>query len=453
VKAAAARLAALETVSRVRERNAYAHETLDAVLAQRALAPNDAALATRLAYGTIAARGTLDAAISRYLAADVRLEPKVSDALAVGAYEVLFLRTPAHAAVSQAVELTRSVRPAAAGLANAVMRKLVASAADFPWGDTDTDDGALARLHAHPDWLADLWIRELGRERAAAIMAADNEPAPLYLAALAFARPAAEMVAQLDAEGVSTSPCPPPGCLLADNAASARRSAVVASREALVVDAAAQLAAHIVRPADGRRIIEVGAGRGTKSLLIAALARVAGGRAAQVVAIDSHGFKLEALERTAQLLGATEISTAIADASTPDSVLPVADGSADAVLVDAPCSGLGTLRRHPDRRWRAQPHEIDALADLGSRLLARAARLVKPGGFVVYSTCTIARRENEDVVEGFLGSADGRGFSADGIAEEVPAEWRRFVTPEGWFQSLPEPGGPDGHFIARLVRG
>ena len=125
MRASPARLAALETVTRVRERSAYAHETLDAVLRQARLDKRDVALATRLAYGTIAARGTLDEAVRRFLAADVKLEPKVADALALGAYELLFTRTPPHAAVNETVELVRSVRKPAAGLANAVMRKLV----------------------------------------------------------------------------------------------------------------------------------------------------------------------------------------------------------------------------------------------------------------------------------------------------------------------------------------
>jgi len=122
------------------------------------------------------------------------------------------------------------------------------------------------------------------------------------------------------------------------------------------------------------------------------------------------------------------------------------------VLIDAPCSGLGTLRRHPDRIWRAKPEEIESLAALGAALLERCTRLVKPGGFVVYSTCTVARRENEDVIEAFLASAGGRGFELASLADEVPLEWKGFVTENGCFRSHPRTGGPDGHFVARLTR-
>jgi 16S rRNA (cytosine967-C5)-methyltransferase len=127
-------------------------------------------------------------------------------------------------------------------------------------------------------------------------------------------------------------------------------------------------------------------------------------------------------------------------------------GSVDAVLVDAPCSGLGTLRRRPDRRWRASEAELPALAALGSKLLATAADLVKPGGFVVYSTCTVSRVENVDVLEGFLATESGSRFTIDSLAKETPDEWRGFLGPQGWLQSIPREDGPDGHFVARLKR-
>ena len=129
-----------------------------------------------------------------------------------------------------------------------------------------------------------------------------------------------------------------------------------------------------------------------------------------------------------------------------------AEGTVDAVLVDAPCSGLGTLRRHPEKRWRVHPADIDSLATLGLKLLSEAARLVRRGGFVVYSTCTLAEMENAGVVRAFLESEDGSAFLVDSVAGGVPEAWQRFVTEEGFFRSLPLTDGPDGHFAARLVR-
>jgi len=451
MSASPARLVALEAVTRVRDKSSYAHETLAALLDRRKLDPRDVAFATRLAYGTIACRGTLDAAVGRYLSQPGRLEPRVADALAVTAYELLFARTPARAAVSEGVELVRSVQPKASGLANAVLRKLAESAEKFPWGDPESDAEALARSQGHPQWLADLWIDELGFETASAVMAANNEPAPLFLAHLPFELSYDVALDMLTRDGVDPEPCPVPGCIVAGSSSAAVKSTALARSIVAVADAGAQFAASVTVTEGAHTVVELGAGRGTKSLIIAGIAHLTG-TDVRITAVDTHRFKLQALSDAIAKVGAKGIRTVVADATDPHAEGLPEPASADAVLVDAPCSGLGTLRRHPDRRWRARPDEIETLAELGSKLLATAAVLVKPGGFVVYSTCTIARRENAEVIAAFLASDAGRGFATDSLAPAVPEEWARFVTPEGYFQSLPEPGGPDGHFVARLRR-
>lgn len=450
MSASLGRQAALDVLSRVREREAYAHETLDAVATRMRLEPRDVGFATRLAYGAIATRGTLDEAVARYLDKPGTLEPRIADALALGAWELLFGETPSHVAVNETVELVRSVRGAASGLANAVMRKLAHDRDEFPWGDADTDDEALARLTGHPLWLTELLVRELGREVAREMLEADNTPAPMFLAHLPFRTTYDQVLERLQNDGAKPEPGPLPYSITVGSPSEARRSPALAERAVVVADAAAQLAAAAVRPAPGARIVELGAGRGTKTLILAGLAQRAG-EPASILAVDLHAFKLEALSRLVDELGVDGVTTLTADVLDAGAPLPP-DGSVDAVLVDAPCSGLGTLRRHPDRRWRAIPEEIDALAGLGQAMLERAARLVKPGGVVVYSTCTVARRENEDVIEAFLSSKGGEGYSIDPLGDEVPEAWRRFVAPQGWFRSLPTTGGPDGHFIARLLR-
>lgn len=449
MSASRARSLARQVVSRVRERDAYAHETLDALLKRSDLGPRDSAFATRLAYGTISARGTLDEIVAARLAPGSSLQPVVSDCLAVSTYEILFLSTPKRAAVNEGVELVRAVQERAAGLANAILRRIAESADEFPWGDAETDIVALARLHAHPLWLARTWVDEYGHDVAESMMAANNEPAPLFLASPG--EPEVVMQALAD-EGVSSAPCALPGCLVAVDPSAAIRSSVVAERRAFVMDAGAQFAVHAVPLVGGARIAEIGAGRGSKTLLMASRAASAG-HEVSLLAIDTHSHKLDTLRSDALRLGIGGITTLVADATHPASAAWPASGEMDAVLVDAPCSGLGTLRRHPDRRWRAQSSEIEALAALGERLLHSAASLVKPGGFVVYSTCTVARRENHDVVASFLASAAGEQFSTDPLNDTVPGEWSHFITPEGWFQAIPAVGGPDGHFVARLRRG
>ncbi len=448
---ARSRVLAREVVTRVRERDAFAHETMNAVLHSRELEERDAAFATRLALGTVSCRGTLDDAVGLYLEPGRVLEPRVSDALALTAYELLFMRTPSRAAVSQGVELVKGVRPPAARLANAVLRRLACDATSFPWGDDTSDIDIAARRYGHPAWLARLLEDELGGARARAVMAANNEPAPLYLALMPFRVSVAETIDTLVREGCEPCVAQPDGCVVARDAARTVRSSVLSEGHAIVVDAGAQLAAACVPLADHSSVVEIGAGRGGKSLLMAARAARLGIEV-DFTAVDTHAFKLDRLAEAVRLVGAPEVRTVVADATDTRSPGMPEMSSADAVLVDAPCSGLGTLRRHPDRRWRASASDLDALSELAGRLLATGASLVRPGGFVVYSTCTITRRENDDVVEAFLRSEAGGRFRVESLSDEIPREWVRFVVPSGYCASVPEIDGPDGHFIARLVR-
>jgi 16S rRNA (cytosine967-C5)-methyltransferase len=181
---------------------------------------------------------------------------------------------------------------------------------------------------------------------------------------------------------------------------------------------------------------------------------VAQGGPAEIFAVDLHDFKAKLLEQRLAKFDVPGVTALVGDARdlTVIEGAPPA-GSVDVVLIDAPCSGLGTLRRHPEKRWRVTPADLEALGTLGLELLEEAARLVRPRGFVVYSTCTVARRENAAVIEAFLNGEHGSAWHVDPLSADVPAEWRRYITDEGYFSSFPVSGGPDGHFAARLVRG
>ncbi len=447
----AARDVARRVVTKIRERRAFAHETLDHALRSAELKPVEQAFVTRLVYGTVASRGTLEEAIARHLHPSVRLEPRVADCLVLSAYELLFMRTPARAAVNEGVELIKAFSPRASSLGNAVLRKLADESGSFPWGDPGTDDAALARVTAHPEWMVRLLVGELGRERAAEVLAADNEPAPLYLAHLPFRVSFEHLMESLERDGARPVEAGLAGAVRCDAPSEAVRSTALKEGWAIVADAAAQFAAACVPLHDGAQLLEVGAGRGTKTLLILARAQREGA-AVTLTALDTHPFKLRALERAIESAGAPPVQTMAADASDVADVRRIIK-PVDSVLIDAPCSGLGTLRRHPDRRWRAEPAEIDTLRLVGSQLLAATSSVVRPGGFMVYSTCTIVRAENEFVVEGFLASEEGGMFSRHPLEPAcAPRAWSSFFSPEGAFRSLPSPGGPDGHFVARLVR-
>ncbi|MDO8916006.1 MAG: transcription antitermination factor NusB [Coriobacteriia bacterium] len=449
---APARRAALQVLKRVREREAFGPETLDAVLTASGLSRADLALATRLTYGTLQTSGVLDEAIDRLATKSSGIEPRVRDAMRLAAYELLFARTPPRAAVHEGVDAVRAVRPQAAGMANAVLRRLADEAPTFPWGDASTDDAALARLTGHPMWIVGLLVTDLGREAASLALRADLEPAPLYLWHNPFLGQFGEALALLEQDGAEPRACEPGGCIEAGVPSSAVRGECVASGACLVTDAAAQIAARALAPRPGQLLVDIAAGRGTKTIQLQALA-CAHGPAAEVVALDIHAFKSDILDRRMIRMGVPGVRVLTGDATAIDAVAGMpTTGTVDGVLLDAPCSGLGTLRRRAEKRWRVSESDIDALTGLQYDLLVQSASLVRPRGVVVYSTCSIARRENHDVVSRFLSSPEGAGFGVKDITEAVPDMWRRWIGPEGWFQSVPEPAGPDGHFVAALER-
>jgi 16S rRNA (cytosine967-C5)-methyltransferase len=374
----------------------------------------------------------------------------VRDALRLSAYELLFMRTPPRAAVHEGVDMVRSVRSQASGLANAVLRRIAADVDTFPWGDSATDDAALARATGHPLWLVQRWIGELGREAAGEMLRADLEPAPLYLWLNPFKGSAVEAMDALVADGAQPELCAPPGCVVAGEPHSAVRGAAVARGIALVTDAAAQVA-PLQCAAPGGVVVDVAAGRGTKTAQVQAACVAAGGESA-LYALDIHEFKAQVLTRRMAELHVSGVTTVVGDATDVASAsgLPPM-GSADAVLLDAPCSGLGSLRRRPEKRWRVSPQDIDRLAVLQARMLEQSALLVRVGGRVVYSTCTVSRRENHDIVTEFLKKSGGAYVTAP-LAGTAVEEFAGAVTEEGWFQSVPASGGPDGHFVAVLER-
>jgi len=451
-----ARLVARETLTRVREREAFAHESLDRVLSRhRGISARDSALATRLAYGAIACYGTLVEVVDRRLRNPRKTDPMLRDCLLLSTYELLFTETPPYAVVSEGVALAKALKMRYASPTNAILRRIGRERELFPWGDPKADVEAHARLRGHPAWMARLLREHFGYEQADFIMQANNEVAPLYLAVMEPVLSSEEALLALSRIGAEPQALELPGAMLIGEPAKIRDLPALGTRSLLVMDYCAQLAVHLADLRPDLRFIEIGAGRGSKTLLAATRARMHGG-SAQLTAIDLHAFKTEIITGDAAGLGYDEIKTLCADATRP--LAPLLEAArlspcADVVLLDAPCSGLGTLRRHPDRRWRAGPADIVALAEQNYEILTQAAQLVAPRGTLIYSTCTMTAEENFDVLERFLHAEVGRAFSLAALRpEELPRLLRSFVDERGCFQSYPQPEGPDGHFIARLKR-
>ena len=390
----------------VRERNAYVAEVTPAVLAKfQGISPEDAAFATKIARGVTATVGTLDEFINRNMKTPNDIDEVVRDAMRVSAYELLFLDKPAYVVVDQGVELVCSVAPKAGGLANAVLRRMSESAKTFPFGNPNLSLQVLARSQAFPMWLAKRLMNEMTLPKATAFMHACNTDAPVFIAVNSVKGEFEQIEEAFDQAGSLLEASEDvQGCYRVKEARSLRSADVRALFEAgelLVSDEGAQTVAQLAMPAEEpASFLEIGSGRGTKTILLQSAAHRAFGHCVPMTSVDDHEFKGKILGERCAAYGIDTVEPLTADARTLSQKLP--EASFDAVLLDAPCSGVGTLRRHPEIRWRLKPEDITSMASINLDLLIEATKMVKPGGVITYATCTVFPEENEQVNRALL---------------------------------------------------
>jgi 16S rRNA (cytosine967-C5)-methyltransferase len=362
----------MEVVRRVFEQGAYADRALHG--AARGLDARERSLAKRLAFGTVQRRGTLDWIIARHV--DRKLDPEVRAALHLGLYQLLYTEIPQHAAVAESVELAKP-NPGAK-LVNAVLRKVQREGPGLP-GDENPKGAAIH--HSHPEWLVLLWWDWLGADETRALLAADNEPAELALRVNPLAGVDVDLPGRREDDA-----------LVVDGPIDVLAHPLYAAGAITPQSRASQRVARMVDPQPGERILDLCAAPGGKTTHLAALM----GDRGEVVAVERHPKRAEALRVQADRLHAASVRVHVADAReiTPEAL----GGRFDRVLVDPPCSGLGTLRTHPDLRWRTGPEAIETLRAEQEAIVAAARDALAPGGRLVYSTCTLSPRE--EVVAG-----------------------------------------------------
>jgi 16S rRNA (cytosine967-C5)-methyltransferase len=364
---APARAVAFKVIDRVFEHGAYADRALHGEAS--GLDTRDRGLAMRLAYGTIQRRDTLDWVIAER--ARGRLEPRVRNALRLGLYQLLFTEVADHAAIAEAVDLAKP--SPGHRLVNAVLRSVQREGVELP---DDTDPAGAAILHSHPRWIVDLWWDWLGPDETRALLAADNEPAENAIRVNPLT--GGTMV-----PGTATDPALPEARVI-DGPFDAFGSSLFERGVILPQSRASMMVAREVDPQPGERVLDLCAAPGGKTTHLAALM----GNVGEVVAVELRPARARQLEDLAQRMGATCVRVVVGDAATP----PV-DGPFDRILLDPPCSGLGTLQAHPDLRWRASPEAIGELAAQQERMLEAGQGLLAPGGRLVYSVCTLSPRE------------------------------------------------------------
>jgi 16S rRNA (cytosine967-C5)-methyltransferase len=432
-----ARACAYAVLRRVFEQGAYADRAFRARAS--GVSPRERALAMRISYGAIQRAGTLDFLIEALTERPVeRLDGAVTAALRGGLYELLYVDSAApHAVVDDAVQLAKRGGSRGHGLVNAALRRASREREALLDQMSDETPHDAARMHSHPSWLAEMWWAQLGRERANALMAADNERGERALrvntlvaepSAIAVSLPVRSSRAAPSLCGVELSEA-----LVLDEPFDVAGSRAWRDGEVIAQSRAAMLVARLLAPVPGERVLDLCAAPGGKSTHLAALM----GGAGEVLAVERNGARARELRATIGRMKARSASVLEADAERP---LPEGARQVfDRVLLDAPCSGLGTLQARPDLRWRMTEERIDGLAAAQARMLAVAADAVAADGTLVYSTCTICEAENEQQIEAFLKSRPD--FAVEPISATEP-----FV------RTLPSEDRTAGFFIARLRR-
>lgn len=446
-KPLSAREIALETLTRVETEQAYSNLLLNQMLHKHKPDKADAGLATELIYGTIQRKNTLDYFLNRFVAKGVaKLEPWVRNLLRLSLYQLHYLdRIPEHAAVNEAVNIAkRKGHSGISGMVNGVLRNIVRRKTELFVPESLDPVARIALEASHPEWLVADWVQRFGIETAERICRANNEPphASVRVNLLKLSR--GELLQKMKEAGLNARPSAlSEAGIVVESGGNMALTPWYANGEMSIQDESSMLVAEMVDPLPGMSVLDCCAAPGGKTAHMAELM----GNKGRIAACDLHEHKRELIEAQAKRLGLSCVETRTLDARK----LPETFGEAafERILLDAPCSGLGVIRRKPDIKWTKTPEDTAEIAKLQAELLDKAAGLLTPGGVLVYSTCTIAENENERVVERFL--ARHAQFELERppatLLERLPAE---SVAPAGTVTVLPHQFGSDGFFIARL---
>lgn len=431
---ATARTTALSALIATRRQDAWSDSVLKQYIARDALDRRDAALASQLCYGVLQNRALLEYELSQVLSCKFKdLQPVVADILLLGAYQVLLLeRVPDSAAVNEAVEQCKAYgNRRAAGLVNGVLRSLSRQKGSL----RQPDD--LETKYSHPAALVALLRENLPEGTLEAFLAADNAPAPMTLQYNPLKTQPQAVWDELTAAGVRLTPHPwLPDCMLAEGAGDLTRLPAFCDGRVYVQDAAAALAARCAGAQPGMRVLDVCAAPGGKSFAMASRMENRG----EVLSCDIHPHKIALLEKGAQRLGITNLHARVQDASARCEELI---GQMDIVVADVPCSGLGVIRKKPDIRYKDLA-PMQKLPQVQAAILENVSRYVKPGGVLVYSTCTVLKRENENVANAFLARHPEFRLEVFALPAGLDAQT------DGMLTLYPHLHEADGFFICKL---
>jgi 16S rRNA (cytosine967-C5)-methyltransferase len=442
-----ARGLAVDILTRIDLAGLFAEPLLDQALSRGALADlHDRRLLTEIVYGTLRMRGRIDWVVTQFYKGDpVTMDAGVRNILRTALYQLFFTdRIPAFAIVDEAVKISKMLHPAASGLVNAILRNVIRREREIVWPRFEEGPARhISVVHSHPLWLVERWITLFGPQETLAFCQANNEIPPLIVRVNRLRASRETVMQHLREEGftVREAEFSPDGLVLTDATMPVRETHSFKRGEIQIQDEASQMASRLLDPQPGEKILDACAGAGVKASHLAEIMNNQG----TVTAIDISRQKIKALRENAGRLGIAMIAPLVRDLrEEPGESFR---GAFDGILLDVPCSGLGTLRRNPEIKWRITAGDLHRQSDLQKRLLGAAAACLRPGGRLVYSTCSVMPEENEVVIADFL-SRHG-DFRCVHPPAGIPPS---MVSNEGFFRTRPDRHGTDGFFGAVLRR-
>ena len=436
---------AVDILNQVQTSQAFASPLVNDCLETNALSGTpDGRLLTHLVYGVLRFQGHLDWILAKFYRGDFdKMDEGIKNILRVGLYQLKFSdRLPAFAVVDEAVKIAKIIQPEKSALVNAILRNYLRRGQKIPFPSLKNNPAEyIAAFHSHPLWLVKKWINIFGPKETMSLCSANNEIPPLTVRVNTLKTSREEFTQKLTAAGFTATPTnySPDGIILTDSAGPIQNTNFFSEGFLRIQDEAAQLISYLINPNSAESILDACAGAGGKATHLAAILKNKG----QIVAVDRNPEKIAELKKEATRLGINIIETQTGDLSVglPDSLKE----KFDHVLVDAPCSGLGTLRRNPEIKWRTTEKDLRNFAAAQKVILQNASKAVKKGGCLIYCTCSLLPVENENIIDDFL--TRNTNFS---LSHSPASINKKMVDRRGFFHTYPHKHNMDGFFGAIL---
>ncbi|NMB33849.1 MAG: 16S rRNA (cytosine(967)-C(5))-methyltransferase RsmB [Clostridium sp.] len=442
------RKTALEILYDIDKKGAYSNISLNRILSTRELRDIDRAFITDIVYGTLNKRLTIDYLIEQYSRIKIkRLSPWVLNILRMGIYQLVFMdKVPASAACNESVKLAKKFgHSASSRYVNAVLRNIARNIADLPYPTKEGDiTKYLSIMHSYPEWMVQRWLKRFGEKFTEEFLKAGNEVPPFTIRVNTLKVSKGDLAVLLADNGFRVKD----GnyineALIIENPTAIKDINGFSKGYFQVQDESSMLVSRVLDPKPGQLVIDVCGAPGGKSTHIAQLMNNEG----LVVSRDIYEHKTELIDKACSRLGINIIKTEIFDAAISDEALT---GKADRVLVDAPCTGFGIIRRKPDIKWTRKSDDKEKLAGIQNKILYAASKYVRNGGVLVYSTCTVEPEENEGIVKKFI--HNNEDFHLEDVSSYISEGFKNYNPDSGCMQLYPNVHGTDGFFIAKMVR-